>query len=204
MTDVHFMIDIETTGVNRWTDEILEIGIVEMLPGEDGYWRPGREFQTFVHSNRAPISQFAREHMTEVYRKANDTIYRPAEVIREDIVKFFADCGKVGHDVLLCGWNASNFDMPMLHGHDFLEEPGYQTINGVDKQIGDHHYRVYEMCGALQLLADIKGQPYPVLRDEAQAAYDMPMPAGKAHDAIYDCHRQIKLLNGMIKLGRTP
>lgn len=203
--DKHFMVDIEATGVNIGVDKILEIGLVEMLPTDDGFWRPGKEYQTYVHCNRAPMSQFARENMAAVYLAANNAPKRTADQIRAELVAFFEGCGKVGHEVLLCGWNASNFDVPMLNWADYLIPPGYETVDGKDSQVGDHHYRVYEMCGAIQVMADIKQMSYTDVKEAAKNAFDgPPLPSGKAHDAIYDCHSQIKLLNGIIALGRQP
>lgn len=198
------MIDIESTGVDLWRDEVLEIGIVEMLPTDDGLWAAGREFHTFVHSNRAPITEFARAHMVEVYRKANLTPKRKSDDIRQDIVNFLKDCGRVGHGVFFCGWNASNFDLPMLHQQDLLEAPGYETVDGVDKQVGDHHYRIYEMGGAVQYVSDMKNMPRANVQVLATELGGETGVTGKDHDALYDCHKQIRLLNGLIKLGRTP
>lgn len=199
--DKHFMLDIETTGVSLDTDDVLEIGVVEMLPTDDG-WAAGREFHQVVHSTRQPTSEFAKKHMPAVYAASNKASPLAFSVIRGLLTIFFAECGKTGHDVLICGWNAANFDVPFLQKKGFLVPPGYLTVDGKDTQVGDHHYRVYEMCGAFQLMADVKRLSYEQVKEAAAKAFPSSLPAGKDHDAIYDCHKQIKLLNGLIAMGR--
>lgn len=196
----HFMIDIESTGVDFVKDDVLEIGVVE-IDFSGGYWVPGRVFHTFLHSIRKPESQFAKERMEAVYRSANASTVT-TEQARHWLLSWLKQCGKVGHDVLFVGWNAANFDVSMLNAKGILKRPGYETIDGKDIQVGDHHYRVYEMCGAIQLACDVLLKPYEDFKEHIKTAYDMPLPEGKEHDAIYDCYMQIKMLNGLIKVMR--
>lgn len=197
----HFMIDVESTNVDFEVDDILEIGIVEM-DFVHGYWKPGREFHTFVHTDMSPRTEFAKREMVEVFKQAQATPLRKHEDIRSDIVSWFRSCGVKGHQVLFCGWNASNFDVPFMQAKGYLKKPGYETIDGKDVKVGDHHYRIYEMGGAIQLACDILQRPYDSFKEEIKTAYPMPMPDGKQHDAIYDCHMQIAMLNGLIKVMR--
>ncbi len=198
----HFMLDIESTGVDLVLDVVLEIGIVEMNM-VDGFWRPGQEFRQILHTDRQPQSEFAKTHMVELYKKCNAAPFVPTPEVQAAILAFFAGCGKSGHDVLLCGWNAANFDVPMLHAKGFLQPPGYKTdIDGKDWPVGDHHYRIYEMCGALQVASDVLQKPYEEFKEQVKNAYPMPLPEGKSHDALFDCHKQICMLNGLIKVLR--
>lgn len=197
-----FMIDIESTGVSP-EDDILEIGIVEMDFSE-GFWHHGRSFSQVVHSPAYPVSAFAIEHMVTVYERSRQVEKLHPEVIRDRIVNFFKSCGKSGHEVLLCGWNASNFDVPMLHWKQFLRPPGYVTRDGKDLRVGDHHYRVYEMCGAIQLASDVIQEPYESFKERAKKECPIELPVGlKQHDALYDCYQQIGILNGLIKILRA-
>lgn len=197
----HFMIDIESTGVDLQKDSVLEIGIVE-IDFRVGFWRPGRQFHTFVHSPRQPESEFAKNHMAEVYKQANLAPKKTVEEIRQMIISWLRSCGVEGHKVLFTGWNAANFDVSMLNTQGYLKRPGYETVDGKDREVGDHHYRVYEMCGAIQLACDVLQQPYNSFKERIKSAFDMPLPEGKQHDAIYDCYVQIKMLNGLIKVMR--
>lgn len=197
-----FMIDIESTGVSFDDDCILEIGILEM-DFVDGFWRGGREFQTYLRYLGVPESEFAKKHLVEVYKAANYAPIRRSDEIRNSILNFFKSCGKVGHEVLLCGWNASNFDIPMLHAKGYLNPPGYETgPDGKDTKVGDHHYRIYEIGGAVQLTCDTLGLDYDYVCKTAKDAWTTVAPKGKEHDALFDCYKQLAILNGLIKMVR--
>lgn len=198
MTDKRmFMIDIESTGVDIILDDILEIAIVQM-DWVAGYWSPGVHYQTYVHCSKEPESEFAKKHMVEVYRQANRAEKRPARYIRNEIVDFLdIVCHRKGHDVIFCGWNLQ-FDLGMLHQNNMLQRPG--IVN--DLNVGDHHYRTYEMSGAISLACDVTGLSREDLIAEAAQAYPMDLPDGKEHQALFDCYKQIKTLNGVIRLVR--
>lgn len=205
MSEKMFMLDIETTGIQWDQNELLEVGILEMT-FRDGFWEPGRTFNRPQFSDREPESEFAKEHMADLYARCNQT--QPTEVskFRALINKFFQDCGVSGcKEVYLCGWNASNFDVPFLVHHGYLKETGYETgPDGKDIQTGDFHYRIYEIAGAIQLASDVTGiRDREVLLEKAEATDQIvTLPEGKDHDAIYDCYSQLKVLNGLIGLLR--
>ncbi len=200
MTNKHFMLDIESTGVSLQRDKVLEIGILE-VDFIDCLWKPGAEFRQLIHYPGQPESQFAKEHMAPLYARCNEAPFLATGAVRSRLVGFFAGCGVSGHGVLLMGWNAANFDVPMLHAHGLLVPPGYSTVNGVDSQVGDHHYRIYEMCGAVQLAQDVLQERWETLKPRVLAAGGQE-PEGKAHDALYDCYQQVRILNGLIEVIR--
>ncbi len=145
------MVDIESTGVDIKADTVLEIGILECL-FVDGLWRPGRSMSRVLPYSGQPLSEFAKLHMAGLYADCNSTPAGSISDVRDELLAFFAECGKTGYEVILGGWNATSFDIPMLHEKGYLKPPGYATVDGKDQAIGDHHYRYYELGGAVRIL----------------------------------------------------
>jgi DNA polymerase III epsilon subunit-like protein len=213
----HYMIDIETTGTNINTDQILEIGIVEIGYYSDagGYWLPtGRQYHEVLHTDRKPTSEFAKKHMQGLYEKCNNTPKKDKFEISTDIRKFIHNTDDVVSFIeggthkqrpkFFMGWNASTFDMPFMFKNNLLVPSFYSEVNGKEELLGDAHYRVYEQSGSLQILADMTGldrKTLVVLAMDLNPT-NIKLPEGKEHDAMYDCYKQIILQNGLIKIGR--
>lgn len=205
------MIDIETTGIDPATNDLLEIGIVRMVMNNRGYYEPHERYRRVFYSPRKPESSFAKEHMVALYAEANKAPLVETSIIRADILKFFELCGATKRDdVEFCGWNASSFDIPFLHAKGLLKAPGYEPgPDGKDMPVGDHSYRYYEMGGAVSLVQDMIGEGIPrkeVIRmaevlGQAKST-NIEVGPGKDHDAIFDCLKQIKLLNGLLAMSR--
>lgn len=200
------MIDLESTGVDFDRDDILEVAALE-VDYVGGYWMPGRALKFRSGTSKRPESEFAKEHMTPLYDACGRLSIRPAEEARELLVNFFRDCGVVrGSETFLMGWNASNFDVPFLHRKGWLKPPRYTQVDGKDVMTGDHHYRIYEIGGAIAFAGDVSEVPQAARRkaltEDAKKAWPMELPDAKAHDALYDCYAQLQTLNGLIKLTR--
>ena len=200
----HFMIDIETTGIKPESEDLLQIGVLETT--FDGkFWAPGRTLEIIQHTDRKPESAFAKEHMAALYETCNRAPAWDAENIRWMMLKFFRECGAEPPQVYLMGWNASNFDIPFLV-HKGVLQPSYYEIgpDGKDIMRGDFHYRIYELGGAVSLISN----KYPkearndLIKDAKARDVSTPLPAGKEHDAIYDCYSQLKILNGLLMMAR--
>lgn len=213
--DTHYMIDIETTGTTE-SDDILEIGMVEIVlhPDVGNYWLPtGRQYHTYIGTTRQPESQFAKQHQKELYAKCN-SIITDIELIKREITEFVHPEVRPGNpdsDGLIrpkffMGWNASNFDIPFMF-RDRLLTPSYYVVNpetNKEEMFGDVHYRIYEQTGSVQLLADMTGldrKTIEVLAMDLNPT-NIKLPEGKAHDALYDCYKQIIMQNGLIRIGR--
>lgn len=201
----HFMIDIETTGIDPTREDLLQVGILE-LDYAEGFWRPRRSIEFEQHTGRKPESAFAKAHMTALYEKCNRAPYASPENLRKAILAFFRACGAESPNVYLMGWNASNFDIPFLVHHRLLVPSSYQMgPDGKDVMVGDFHYRIYELGGSVSLAQNVLGyedRNKPL--EDAKAAYpEIELPEGKQHDALYDCYAQTQLLNGLIRLVRN-
>ena len=70
----HFMIDIETTGIDHTKEDLLSIGILE-AEFSQRYWRPGRSKEWIVRCERKPESEFAKEHMAALYEQCLSLIH---------------------------------------------------------------------------------------------------------------------------------
>jgi hypothetical protein len=221
MTETFFMVDIESTGVDLDRDAVLEIGVLQCVRGPNGYYVPKRTHRQLLPYGGMPESAFAKEHMAALYKECNqkyDEIdgdpkhMNPdhyAAYIRSRLIAFFGSCGKHGHEVTLGGWNASSFDVPMLHRKRYLDPPGYKTgPDGKDRQTGDHNYRYYEIGGAVSLVQDAlpdrleRKDVVDAAKDAGATVSGWALPPGKAHSALYDCHKQLQLLNGLIFMAR--
>jgi len=202
----HFMIDIETTGVNKVEDEILEIALVEIefiYP----YWKmiAGREYHQILHYSGEPITRFAKDNMVELYKKCNETDknedYAKACT---DIAMFIHEGSDFGTPKFFMGWNASNFDMPFMFEKKILTPSYYEEKNGKETLKGDAHYRIYEQTGSLNVVSNLTGFSTKTIKKMAEELNptEIILPQGKQHDALYDCYWQIVLMNGLIEIGR--
>lgn len=211
-TETLFMIDIETTGVNRETDDILQVGCLMLDQGEDGYFNPRSEvFEFTLHTNRQPENAFAKKHMSELYKKCNETpedknLNTLSLALRTFIHGDLSVAVSWPHHTpkLFIGWNASNFDLPFLFDHKVLT-PSYYVPKGDKEELaGDAHYRIYEQTGSVQLISDMTGldrKTIEVLAMDLNPT-NIKLPKGKEHDALYDCYKQTIMQNGLIKIGR--
>lgn len=191
-----FMIDIETTGVDPRKEEVLQIALIEMnFLG--GYWEKGKTFNFFQHTPKPPTTKFALDHMKEIYEKCNKAPFVEPAKVRKMIVDFCIECGANPPNIFFAGWNAGIFDIPFLEHHGYLVTAKYEN----DKLVGDSHYRVYEISGALNLVANVRGnnEINAVLKEAQKLA---PKHEGNRHDALFDCERQMHILNSLIRMMR--
>jgi len=216
----HFMIDIETTGVNKETDDVLEIGIVPIELDSDGYWTPlwtgdkhncnsFQELHLVLYSEREPKNAFAKEHMSELYKKCNEVSsannYEWASLCIKQFIHV-NEPGLYGEPQFFMGWNASNFDCEFLIQKGILEPSRYVEINGKEVLQGDVHYRIYEQTGAVNLMLNATGFSKKTIfalgADLLPNNIGVELPKGKKHDALYDCYNQINMMNGLIALAK--
>jgi hypothetical protein len=199
----HFMIDIESTGIDPKKEDLLQVGVLE-LTFQEGFWKPGRSLQIEQHTFREPASEFAKKHQVSLYEKCRRQRWLPPGEIRDRMLEFFRSCGTEPPDVYLMGWNASNFDVPFLVHHGFLRPSEYVTgPDGKDQRVGDYHYRIYEIGGAVSLVQNaLQYDDRKKLIEDAREAFPMEIPPGQEHEALFDCYRQTQLLNGLIRISR--
>lgn len=201
----HYMIDIETTGVNKETDDILEVALIE-LSYEYPYWYPtSKVFHRVLHSKRTPQDSFAKEHMSELYKKCNEQDENEDyNKLCTDLTMFLHNGADQGDPKFFMGWNASNFDIPFIFKKNILTPSYYEDTEDGQKLLGDVHYRIYEQTGALNLASNVSGFSRKLVKKLAEELNptDVILPEGKSHDALYDCYWQLILMNGLIEITR--
>lgn len=80
----HFMIDIETSGVDREKDVVLEIAMLEV--DYDGVrWNAGRKFRQSYPSDLKPTTVFQKEHQQGLFAECN-ALYLTHDVSRKKSV----------------------------------------------------------------------------------------------------------------------
>jgi hypothetical protein len=203
MREKHFMLDIEATDTDFKHDDILEIAILE-AKFRDGFWHPGHQYHRYLHTDKEPETLFAKENMSALFAKCHDIPYASSEEVREDLLHYFKDCGARPPYVYLMGWNVSTFDIPFLFEQIYLEPFYRQTIGGIETVSGDIHYRTYEQSGSISVAQCVfEEEERNELIGVAFDAYpELAMPAGKEHEALYDCYKQMRIENGLIRLLR--
>jgi DNA polymerase III alpha subunit (gram-positive type) len=191
-----FMLDIETTGVDPKKDEVMQIALMEMnFLG--GFWEKGKVFNFFQHTDRKPTTKFAMDHMKEIFAKCNAAPFVPASEVRQRILNFCTECGADAPNIFFAGWNAGIFDIPFLAHHGYIVPAKYEN----DQLVGDCHYRVYELSGALNLAANVRGtNEINAILKEAQKMG--PRLEGNRHEAVFDCERQMHIMNALIRMLR--
>jgi len=203
MREKHFQCDIEASDTNPKHDDILQIAFLE-ADFVNGFWQPGKHFNKLLYTDREPETLFAKEHMAPLFARCNQVAHQRSEEIREEVLTFFKDCGVRLPYVYLMGWNVSTFDIPFLLEHEILRPFYRQTIDGMEVATGDFHYRVYEQAGSISLAQCVLG--IESRNDLVQMAFDaypeIALPPGRDHDALYDCYKQLRIENGLIRLVR--
>src|ERR1035437_9300348 len=94
------MLDCEMSGLDPKVDDLLQVAALKLELQGDRYVALD-EFNEFLRSDAQPTSDFAREHMTEVYRQANESPLS-AEDLRLQFQMWLEDGGWLG-DVSPCG-----------------------------------------------------------------------------------------------------
>lgn len=197
-----FMIDIETMGVDFKADDIIQIGILEVTKNADGYHVPGRSFMRTLHTEQKPKNDWIATNHKDLLPICYKTEYASPVEIRAHILSFFQKCG-VNTRAQLMGLNAATFDIPYLVEKKYLVPPGSDDAAIAN---GDYHYRIYELRGAISVASDVlKLDDKNLLRSATNYAPNLfELPAGKKHEALYDCYKQLQTLNGLIYLLRNP
>lgn len=205
----HFMLDIEATGIEPDQEDLLQVGMLE-VDFRDGFWRPGRTYEMLHQTKRKPTTEFAKQHQLELYARCNAAPMIPIHVSRDTILSFFKECGVEPPDVYFMGWNASNYDVPFLTYQGHLKPSRYVTLaDGTDRRVGDFHYRIYEMGGAIAVVENalLFGDRKKLIEVATELGHEVvpfDLPPGVAeHDALYDCFKQLRTLNGLIEMARS-
>jgi len=197
----YFMLDIETMGTDKTSDDIIEIGILELNRDKHGFYQPGRTFSKVLCTDQKPKNDWIATTHKDLLRLAGTGKSPAPGLVRSHILEFFNECG-VTELAQIMGMNVAGFDLPFMVQKGYLVPPQNGGVNNVTA--GDYHYRVYELKGAFNVAQDVFGVDSKELFKRAERASPTTyLPAnGRPHTALYDCYKQLNTLNGVIALLR--
>jgi oligoribonuclease (3'-5' exoribonuclease) len=182
------MIDIETTGLKKGSDTILQIGILECIKNPTTcLYVPARTFNKLLFFDEVVIDEWILKTHKDLLPLCKTTEYQAPAIVRAEILAFFKQCGL--DKPTMSGLNIGTFDLP------FLEAAGYLKPE-------DYHYRLYDVTTVIKLAQDVFNCDSKTIYSKAQDESDLELPEGSKHESIFDCYYQLKTLNGVINLLR--
>jgi len=198
------MLDIEATGTNFKKDKILEVALVE-LRYQYPFWSwTGNIYNSKIHYPGQPETIFAKEKMAELYKKCNELPpSRNYDCVSKEMKAYLH--AKNSDPKMIMGLNASTYDVPFIFEAGLLSPASHvDDGTGKEKLVGDVHYRIFEMTGAINLIECTTGFSKDTIKNIALEINPMKLeqPKGKEHDALFDCYKQVNLMNGLIELSR--
>lgn len=197
------MIDIETTGVDKQKDDILQVGMVKCKVMENGHLTSnGETFCETIHSKRTPSDYFAKKYMSGLYERCNSTNtsydYKYVSSLMKEFIHSDGEEPK-----FFIGLNASGFDLPFCFEKGLLTPSSYVDTDDGQKIVGDVHYRVDEMTGLRLACEKVTGLSWKTIGSLADDISGFIQDENKDHDALYDCHKQIKFHNALIDILKS-
>jgi len=180
------MLDCEMTGLDPKKDDIIQLTALKLEWNGKAYARPDyfdddeSTLNLFIHTDLAPTSDFARKHLTEIYRKANESKidYKMARSLLEQWLGTWK--GKVSP----CG-DCVPTDVLFLYMKNVIDLSHYDGDTPVD---GTFHFEFFEM-NSLKAVA----------RQKAGRKVDRDVPRLPGdHDALVDCKNQLAEMNAII------
>lgn len=180
LPDQLVMIDCEMTGLNVAKDDVIQIAALKLRREGNAYIAHGAPFNVFLHTDLQPTSEFARTHMAEVYRKANEattTYPEAADALKAWLGDWWSRVTPVGDCVPT--------DIMFLAAKGVITTSYYEQDTPIP---GTFFYEYFDM-NAIKLVA----------RSKVGFKFDkeLKMLPG-AHDALIDCYNQLTELNAIL------
>jgi oligoribonuclease (3'-5' exoribonuclease) len=176
------MVDCEMTGLNMAKDDIIQLAALKLMLKNGQYVQVGQEFNQFVHTDKEPESQFARQYMVEIYRKAQQS-----KLNYQDLGSLFK--------VWLGDWlgkvspagDCVPTDIMFLVNKGVITTSYYEGDEPVE---GTFFYEFFDM-NALKAAA----------RTKVGSKFDKQLKRLPGdHDALIDCKNQTMELNAFLKV----
>lgn len=201
------MTDLETTGTNPLTTEILEIGAVE-VELHNGVMTPKKDFHAYIQTDTKanPENPFVMKFQKHLYEKCNSLPKTEnLEKAKQGFSNFLKECFPNQNPKDLnslpqfCGQNFSIFDSQYLLNYGFLQPSKHNEKNEIT---ATYNYRSLELQSFSIVLAQALGYKSATEFMTYASSLDtvVTLPEGNAHTAIYDCYQQIKSFNGVMKI----
>lgn len=179
------MIDCEMTGLNYDKDDIIQIAALKLTRYGVEYQICDEPLNIFIHTDLQPTSDFARQHMRDIYRQANASpnSYEDAR----DLLDTWLRAGEDFSDGVSPTGDCVPTDIMFLRWKNVISTSYYDGDTPVP---GTFHYEFWDM-NAIKAIA------------RAKVGYkldkDLPRDPGD-HDALVDCKNQLRELNAIISV----
>jgi len=177
------MLDCEMTGLDVPKDDLIQIAALKLeLQGMSYVQTSDPEFNIFLHTDQVPKSDFARQHLSDIYRKAN-----ASKINYVEAHKLYNDwLGDWRGKVSPCG-DCVPTDIMFMFAKGVITLSHYDGDTPVD---GSHYYEFFDMNS-------IKA----VARQKAGTKFDRQVPRIPGdHDALVDCKNQLAEMNAIIAM----
>jgi oligoribonuclease (3'-5' exoribonuclease) len=176
------MIDCEMTGLDPKVDDVIQIAALRLLWEGDEYQVVEEPFNIFLHTDKQPQSEFARTHLTEIYKAANESP-NSTDDAHGMLKTWLGDWyGKVSP----CG-DCVPTDILFLYMKNIISLSHFDGDTPVD---GTFHYEFADMHFIKACARQKMGRKFD---------RDVPRLAGD-HDALVDCKNQLNEMNAIIKV----
>lgn len=189
MSDVHIFFDLETTGLNTRTSEILQIGAVH----EDG-----REFMRYIIPN-GDIDE--RASKVNGITKEYGSLYKDGEFIEDaanpydglkEFLEWIDDDNQEGNRVILIGHNAKRFDAPIL------------INNIINNDVADFENILRTIWGFSDTLRHFRDQFGFRINTQKWLMMEFEMGDEQTHDALQDTIDLMELVNRAANRLKIP
>jgi len=189
MSDVHIYFDLETTGLNTRTSEILQIGAIH----EDG-----SEFMRYIIPN-GDIDEGASN--VNGITKEYGSLYKDGESIEDaakpydglqEFLEWIDDVNQEGNRVILIGHNAKRFDAPIL------------INNIINNDVADFENIRQTIWGFSDTLRHFRDQFEFRINTQKWLMMEFGMGDKQTHDALQDTIDLVELVNRAANRLKIP
>lgn len=219
-----YMVDIETTGTSLEKDQILQLSIVQMIQDKGPLWDVGEVLNIYFYTDVQPeqMSTYAKKHQCALYDRCRSSPYAPfrSDAHRKVVVQmlngFIERCHGGMDDLSVArsllpfvGWNAAGFDMPFLVRDGLFRRP---EMTSEGHLMGTYHYRILDLQSLVSFFMTTRGYTdresflsniLSDVEDNTEALRQKHSWTVDGHDGLYDCFRQIRILNGLTSRFRN-
>lgn len=201
------MLDLETTGTDPKTTEILEIGAV-LVELHEGVMTPKQNFHVYIQTDTKanPENPFVMKFQKNLYDHCNnlpktENLEKAKKEFKNFLDESFPNQNPSKLDTLpqFTGQNFSVFDSQYLLHNGLLQASTHNEKNEIK---ASYNYRSLEIQSYSIVLAQALGYKSATdfMNYAASLDTETELPEGNSHTALYDCYKQIKSFNGLMKI----
>lgn len=176
------MIDLEMTGVNPDTDDVLQIAMLQLeLDEKHKAYKATKSLNAFLKHKGSPTRDFDKKYLSHVYKRCNKSPLTP-KAFKRTMHDWLGDLkGKVTPtgDCVPC-------DVEFLYRSGCADRNYFdENDNSVE---GSFHYEFFEI------------NPLKIIAREILGEKDLVEKPHQEHDALGDCRNQLLELNKCLSI----